>query len=393
MLNDLGESFATYLIILNESTRRNKDFSSLDVLFKNLKDEKTRMRLDFIVVANLATREKDKKKTKNKSSDFKSDEKKKKRSKNDYTCNRCERSDHYFNDCFHKNSECNSCHRVDHLQRMCRFEEEKKEEEEEENNRNVFLMIKISDPTCEFTSVILINDQITKKILDSETIDHIFCNKELFSFITLKFNSFETGTGDKFKIDGVGRVILTLADEKGKKCTVTLNDVLYSPQLQYNLISTMRLTKSKIETMLRLSGRSFKLILNDEVIDVVDVINNQYILREVQSHEVKVTLEIVLSVTESFIQIWHARLGHLGYENVIKMKNLITSIDFTGLKSEEICETCMKDRQKRIVNRISRTRSAKFLDIIHFDLDGSLSLTRKEEMHYIIFRDDWSGSI
>jgi hypothetical protein len=55
--------------------------------------------------------------------------------------------------------------------------------------------------------------------------------------------------------------------------------------------------------MLRLSDRLFKLILNDEVIDVVDVINNQYILREMQSHEVKVILEIVLSVTESFIQI------------------------------------------------------------------------------------------
>jgi hypothetical protein len=53
----------------------------------------------------------------------------------------------------------------------------------------------------------------------------------------------------------------------------------------------------------------------------------------------------------------------------------------------------MKDRQKRIVNRISRTRDAKFLNIIHFDLDDSLLLTRKEKMHYIIFRDDWSESI
>jgi hypothetical protein len=152
MLNDLNELFSIYLIILNESTRRDKNFSSLNVLFKNLKNEKTRMRLDFIIVANLAIREKDKKRTRNKSSDFKSDEKKKKRSKNDYTYNRCERSDHYFNDCFHYNFECNNCHRVDHLQRMCRFKEEKKEEKEEEeekNNRNVFLMIKISDSTCE----------------------------------------------------------------------------------------------------------------------------------------------------------------------------------------------------------------------------------------------------
>jgi hypothetical protein len=194
---------------------------------------------------------------------------------------------------------------------MCRLEREKtekeKKKEDEEDNRSVFLIIKISDSTCEFTSVILINDRITKKILNFEIIDHIFCNKKLFSFITLKLNSFETSTENKFKIDEVEKMILTLTDEKEKKCIVILNDVLYSPQLQYNLVSTVRLTKSRIETMLRLSGRSFKLILNDEVIDVANVINNQYVLREMHSHEAKnlVTLEsIVLSVSsELFIQI------------------------------------------------------------------------------------------
>jgi hypothetical protein len=278
---------------------------------------------------------------------------------------------------------------------MCRFEKKKiekkkKEEDEEENNRNVFLMIKISDSTCEFISIILINDQITKKILDFEIIDHIFCNKKLFCFFTLKFNSFETSTENKFKIDEVEKMILILIDEKEKKCIVTLNDVLYSSQLQYNLISTVRLIKSRVETMLRLSDRSFKLILNDEVIDVVDVINNQYILREVQSHEVKnhVTFEIALSVTESFIQIWHARLDHLEYDNVIKMRNLITSIEFIDLKSIDICSACMKDKQERIINRTSRTRETKFLDIIHSNLEDSLSLTRKEKIHYITFKND-----
>jgi hypothetical protein len=55
--------------------------------------------------------------------------------------------------------------------------------------------------------------------------------------------------------------------------------------------------------MLRLSGKSFKLILNDKVINVADVINNQHVLRETQSHKVKnhIVLEIVLSITESFI--------------------------------------------------------------------------------------------
>jgi hypothetical protein len=115
MLNNLDESFSIYLIILNESTRRNKNFFLLNVLFKNLKNEKTRIRLDFIIVANLAIREKNKKRARNKSLDFKSDKKKNEKLKNDYIYNRCERSDHYFNDCFHKKFKCNKCHRTDHL--------------------------------------------------------------------------------------------------------------------------------------------------------------------------------------------------------------------------------------------------------------------------------------
>jgi hypothetical protein len=98
-------------------------------------------------------------------------------------------------------------------------------------------------------------------------------------------------------------MILTLINEKEKKCIVILNNVLYSSQLQYNLISTMRLIKSRVETMLRLSDKSFKLILNDEVINVIEIINNQYIFREMQFYEVKVTLEIILFIIKSFILI------------------------------------------------------------------------------------------
>jgi hypothetical protein len=59
--------------------------------------------------------------------------------------------------------------------------------------------------------------------------------------------------------------------------------------------------------MLRLSNKLFKLILNDKVIDVANVINNQYILREMHSHEVKslviFKLFVLFILSESFIQI------------------------------------------------------------------------------------------
>ncbi len=94
------------------------------------------------------------------------------------------------------------------------------------------------------------------------------------------------------------------------------------------------------------------------------------------------------------IQTWHARMRHLGYDNLIKLENQAEEMNLMNQsKSIEICESCMIDRLKRNVNKTSRTSASKFLEIVHSDLRRSLSRTRSEHVYYIIFRDDWSDVI
>jgi hypothetical protein len=59
-----------------------------------------------------------------------------------------------------------------------------------------------------------------------------------------------------------------------------LIEVLYSSQLQYNLISIIKLAKKKIETLLNLLIKTFKLLMRNDVIVVANIINNQYVLRK-----------------------------------------------------------------------------------------------------------------
>jgi hypothetical protein len=61
---------------------------------------------------------------------------------------------------------------------------------------------------------------------------------------------------------------------------VTLTGVLYSSQLQYNLISTTKLVRKGVETFLRLPHQLSQLILGNDVIAVAEMINDQYVLRE-----------------------------------------------------------------------------------------------------------------
>ncbi len=242
-----------------------------------------------------------------------------------------------------------------------------------------------------------VNDHITRKILDSEIIDHIFCNQSAFIFYTLKIFICENDTREKFIAKSTESIQMKLIDDQNRSKLMTLIEILYSSQLQYNLISIIKLVKKKIKTLLSLFIKTFKLLMNDDVIIVIDIINNQYVFKENfinSSSENSINESQALAkLTELRIHIWHARMKNLRYDNLIKFQNQIDEMNLIDQKSIEICESCMIDRQKRNVNKTSRTSISKFLEIVHSDLKKSLSRIRSDHVYYIIFKDDWSNVI
>jgi hypothetical protein len=125
-----------------------------------------------------------------------------------------------------------------------------------------------------------VNNHIIKKILNSDAIDHIFCNRSSFITYTPKIFICETSTGEKFTSERYESVAMTLINEDNQTRDVTLIEVLYSFQLQYNLISIIKLVKKEVETFLRLLHQLSQLILEDDIIVVNEMINDQYVLRE-----------------------------------------------------------------------------------------------------------------
>jgi hypothetical protein len=125
-----------------------------------------------------------------------------------------------------------------------------------------------------------VNGHITRKILDSGVTDHIFCNRSAFISYTPKISICETGTGKKFTAKSTESIQMKLIDDQDRSKLVTLTEMLYSSQLQYNLISTIKLDKKGVETLLSLSIKTSKLLMRNDVIAVADIINSQYVLRE-----------------------------------------------------------------------------------------------------------------
>jgi hypothetical protein len=125
-----------------------------------------------------------------------------------------------------------------------------------------------------------VNDHITRKILDFKITDHIFCNRLNFIFYILKIFIYETSTKEKFTAKNIESIQIKLVDDQNRSKLMILIEVLYLSQLQYNLINIIKLIKKKIKTLFSLLIKTFKLLMNDDVITVIDIINNQDVLKE-----------------------------------------------------------------------------------------------------------------
>ncbi len=228
VLNILKSSFFIYLIVLMKSIRKKNKLFTLISLFQNLVDEKNRQRAESVInfikkeaeINRNNQSEKDNKR-KNKKNENKKNDQNDSNDDNDKKCFKCDRETHSKNECSTINSECSECYKIDHWKQMCRIKKKNdqfnssrrddKIENESSITEEITLMIKRlideieSVESVESAELIRlsflvnsVNDYITRKILDSETIDHIFCNRSAFISYILKIFICEIDTRKKF---------------------------------------------------------------------------------------------------------------------------------------------------------------------------------------------------
>ena len=89
------------------------------------------------------------------------------------------------------------------------------------------------------------------------------------------------------------------------------------------------------------------------------------------------------------IKIWHRRLVHLEYRNVmINSKKVISMKSIKGSASNELCEPCLASHQQAERSRISRIKVKKFLERINVDIEIDLSTTSRDNKVFVLIKDD-----
>ena len=89
------------------------------------------------------------------------------------------------------------------------------------------------------------------------------------------------------------------------------------------------------------------------------------------------------------LKIWHRRLIHINYRNVlINAKKIIDMKNVIDLISETICESCMTDRSQQERSRVLMTKIIEFIWKINVYINIDLPITFRDNRHFVLLKCD-----
>lgn len=246
----------------------------------------------------------------------------------------------------------------------------------------------------------------TDWVIDSGATCHICCNQSLFASVEDLDEPLVVTLGDGKTIEvtqcGTVEVELKQTDESFKPAT--LYDVLFVPQLSYNLLSVNKSTEL---------GNTFQFDeLTCQIINETDQIvgsgtkqGNLYLLECRYTRSADENHEVIhINATTSGnpktvdLKVWHQRYGHLNSNSLKKLarKNLVEGFNVTNIEEElDLCESCIHGKIHRSpFPRGGRILATKPLELIHSDLCGKMNTKSLGQNEYFLtFTDDKTGYV
>lgn len=208
-------------------------------------------------------------------------------------------------------------------------------------------------------------------IIDSGATSHMCCDKKSFAALYQIKDPIEVMVGDGRALTAVGKgdVVLdvVLPNSESKSCT--LHDVLYVPELSYNLVSVAKVSqKGKI---VKFTKNACYVLNKHNMIAKAAKVGSLYQLncrpRQESAH--------IAMKSELKEDVWHRRYGHLGVGSLQRLarEQLTDGFDFDVSHELAFCETCPQGKQHRTKFPTSSRRADAPLGLVHSDVCGKMN--------------------
>lgn len=176
---------------------------------------------------------------------------------------------------------------------------------------------------------------------------------------------------------------------------IKLTDVLYMPAAADNLLSVSQASQKGIHFIFNRTGCEISLDNQMIATGYTDTASNTYLLasRCLEPGSAAHAITTAYSARADTPNLWHRRLGHLGYDNLAKLTNMTTGINITPsdfkATSAEPCDACILGKQHRLPFGTSTTITSKPLELLHTDLCGPMPIpSHGGNLYFITLLDD-----
>jgi hypothetical protein len=297
------------------------------------------------------------------------------------------------------NLKCDHCGRTNHMKKDCCFYKRMIEKGDrprtiqsiqtnvDSANQGFIFMI----GSTEYQSETNDDNQITF-ILDSGATDHIINNDGVFTEFhelspPINIAVAKTNTS----VIATKRGTVKVKTNRGHHGT--LEDVLYCPDVPYNLLSVRRMQEKGMTTIFDAAGVTIK---NGDVTILTGKPFNGLTAVKIKACKNMVNLGSQ-SVINNNYKIWHERLGHISKQKFIQLKTHKMIDDINHLKlikpTDNICEACIYGKQSRLPFAKAKVKNheKRPLFIIHTDVCGPIKPSTVDGKNYFVtFIDDFT---
>jgi transposase InsO family protein len=193
--------------------------------------------------------------------------------------------------------------------------------------------------------------------------------------------------GQGAEVAGVGTVSIR-TEVNGRTEIIDMKDVLHVPKLVTNLFSVVKavdagavIIMSKQKKVLKMTGRIVLQCSESDGLKYIDTVRER-------AHRAGV---------QTTAKRWHQRYGHLGYQNLQRLRNsnMVTGINTLAREfekqSREICEQCVLSKQHKIPHPPTGHQTSSPLEVVHTDLCGPMpEKTSSGARYFLTLYDDFS---
>ena len=221
-------------------------------------------------------------------------------------------------------------------------------------------------------------------IIDSGATAHMCNDKSLFKKMdSTKTSSVTVGDGRGLKCAGIGEVVLRLKIPEGKTQRTAVRDVLYVPDLAFNLFS-VPMANAKGCAVAFKTGKC-EVTKEGRVVATGSRTGSLYYV------DLASTPKALVTTGEPKEDLWHQRYGHLGETslNTLVQESIVDGLDYNASKKLTFCDDCADSKNHRQKFSGEGRRRTEVLELVHSDVCGKMSVTSNGGGYYFLtFIDD-----